>query len=108
MFNLPELFAGNADFVARRESWDEGVIVFGLARRIVKNKDVESTLVYDERVRHFIKGADLEIGASLKIWDGKVCRDYFPDHGDMFASDWVLENQTELIANKREKLKEAP
>lgn len=102
MFNLPELFAGNVDFVARRDAWAEGVIVFGLPARVVLNKDIESTLVFDERVRHFLQGADLNLAPSMKIWDGEVCRDYLPNNADLLAADWVLENQTELIAFKRE------
>lgn len=106
MFAFVELFAHDADFIARRESWDDGVVVYGLPRRTIKNKDIESTLLRDERVRHFVKGKDLTVGACLKIWDGETERDYFPNHADLFAGDWVLENMTELIKHKRMQLEE--
>ena len=104
MFSLVELFAADADFTARREGWPEGKKIFGLPRRVIKNKDIESTLILDERVRHYARGKDITIAACVKLLDGDVLRDYPWSNEDALAGDWILCNETEQIKHKREKL----
>lgn len=104
---MPELFAGNAHFTARRDAWAEGEFIFGSARRSIENKYIQNTLIIDERVKHFLEGDDVEFGASLwkvHIEDGKkVIRHYIPDHRDGLADDWLLMDNTDLINNLYEK-----
>lgn len=108
IFNLPELFAGDAHFTARRDSWPEAHKIMGVPARRIKNKDIKTTLVLDERIMHFVEGNDIEVAAHMMMWDGKRLHEYSPNNADSFASDWTLSNETELIENliSRPNLKE--
>ena len=52
--NLPELYDSTSYITATRDKWPEGVFVFGLNARVIENKDVESTLVFDAVVSKYL------------------------------------------------------
>ena len=109
ILSLPELFAGDRHFTARRESWADGKLICGVPSRMIKNQYLDGTLFLDERMKHYAKGKDVRIGAWVCLFelegDNYVIRPYIPSYEEELAVDWLVEDYTEMILEKVKKEK---